>query len=357
MQKETLLIRADADGVIGTGHIMRCLALAHAWQEKGGQVVFATTCQSLPLLEKIRAAGMEVVRLGARHPASEDLAITLETAQKHEARWLVLDGYHFDSDYQRSLLVLESRGCRLLIVDDYGHWPEYNAHLVLNQNLIFPQPEILEKYKVVDQGVILSGPGYALLRKGFREAAGRERVQPESARNILVTLGGADPDNQSGKILVALEQLAIPFTVKLIVGAANPWRENLSGMAAASRHRVEILQDVPDMETHMLWADLAISAGGSTCWELCCLGKPNLILAIAENQWIIANGLSRYGASLSLGWHADTDAGQISRQVENLIGDPTLRRRMSARGKELVGGDGAARVVAVMQGWPGKQKK
>lgn len=357
MQMETLLIRADADGVIGTGHIMRCLALSHAWQEKGGQAVFVTTCQSQLLLEKIRAAGMEVVRFGARHPAAEDLAITLDTAKKHEARWLVVDGYHFDSDYQRSLLALESRGCRLQVVDDYGHWPEYNAHLVLNQNLIFPQPEILEKYRLVDQGGVLSGPGYALLRKCFKEAAGGERVHPDLARNVLVTLGGADPDNQSGKILAALEQLAMPLTVKVIVGAANPWRENLSDMAAASRHRVEILQDVPDIETHMLWADLAISAGGSTCWELCCLGTPNLILTIAENQWIIANGLSRHGASLSLGWHENAAAEQISRQVETLIGDPGLRRRMSARGKELVGGDGAARVVGVMQEWSGKQKR
>jgi UDP-2,4-diacetamido-2,4,6-trideoxy-beta-L-altropyranose hydrolase len=352
-----LLIRADADAVIGTGHIMRCLALAHAWQENGGQVVFVTTCQSHLLLEKIRAAGIGVVQFGARHPAAEDLAVTLDIAKKHEVQWLVLDGYHFDPDYQCSLLTLESRGCWLLVIDDYGHWPEYHAHLVLNQNLIFPQPEILGKYRLEDQGVTLSGPGYALLRKSFKEAAGRERKHPERARNILVTLGGADPDNQSGKILAALDQLTMPLAVKIIVGAANPWRENLSGMAAANRHRVEILQDVSDIETHMLWADLAISAGGSTCWELCCLGTPNLILTIADNQWIIANGLSRYGASLPLGWYADKDAGQISRQVESLIVDPGLRRRMSAKGKELVAGDGAAKVVSVLQEWSGKQKR
>jgi len=32
-----LYIRADADGKIGTGHIMRCIALAQAWQDQGGK--------------------------------------------------------------------------------------------------------------------------------------------------------------------------------------------------------------------------------------------------------------------------------------------------------------------------------
>ena len=63
MIRGNLLVRADADARMGTGHLMRCLALAQAWQADGGQVIFLSHCESdaLRRLDKVQFAGIDML--------------------------------------------------------------------------------------------------------------------------------------------------------------------------------------------------------------------------------------------------------------------------------------------------------
>ena len=117
-----LIIRADADSRMGTGHIMRCLALAQAWKSVGGRVRFISSCKSrtvnLLLLEK----GFELIEIEAPHPERSDLATTLQvieavsSATENGSPWVALDGYHFDPLYQKSV---RDAGARVIVIDDY----------------------------------------------------------------------------------------------------------------------------------------------------------------------------------------------------------------------------------------------
>jgi spore coat polysaccharide biosynthesis predicted glycosyltransferase SpsG len=73
---KVLTIRADADFVMGTGHLMRCLALGQAWKDAGGEVVFVTGCQSGELLRRLRDEGFKVHVLNAIYPNPHDWAFT-----------------------------------------------------------------------------------------------------------------------------------------------------------------------------------------------------------------------------------------------------------------------------------------
>src|SRR5262249_46041186 len=127
-----LLVRADADARMGTGHVMRCLALAQAWREVGGAVTFRTACTVPGLIARLAEAGARVEAVKEVSARPDDADRTRETAERLGAGWLVLDGYHFSGEFQKRV---RGDGARLLALDDYGHAEQYWADLVLNQNL------------------------------------------------------------------------------------------------------------------------------------------------------------------------------------------------------------------------------
>ena len=127
-----LLIRADASSTIGTGHIMRCLALAQGWQRRGGKAKFLSCCDSNRLQRRIINEGFDFNHIENPYPDPSDLKTTLKILQKTQREnsllftrhssltslWLVLDGYHFDSTYQK---LIREEGFNLLVIDDMAH--------------------------------------------------------------------------------------------------------------------------------------------------------------------------------------------------------------------------------------------
>ncbi|HEX3049551.1 MAG TPA: hypothetical protein VHP83_02770, partial [Aggregatilineaceae bacterium] len=109
-----LTIRADATVQMGSGHIMRCLAVAQAWRARGGDVTFLSACENAGLRQRIEQAGCAFVAIPKPHPDPGDLTTTLDfLAKQPQPQWMVLDGYHFTSDYQAAM-----RGTRRLVMDD-----------------------------------------------------------------------------------------------------------------------------------------------------------------------------------------------------------------------------------------------
>jgi RimJ/RimL family protein N-acetyltransferase len=98
----------------------------------------------------------------------------------------------------------------------------------------------------------------------------------------------------------------------------------------------------------MAWADVAVSAAGTTAWELAFMGLPSLLLVTAQNQARSAAGLAAMGVATSAGWHADTGEAELSNALAGLFANPQQRAWMSLAGPALVDGQGAQRVIRAM---------
>lgn len=342
-----LIIRADGDSKIGTGHIMRCIALAQGWQDRGGDVTFISHCESVALKERIQSEGFRFIALDHVCPDSSDLKYTLSILKKggpEQKNWLVLDGYHFTPDYQKAV---RDAGIHLLVIDDMNHLPHYHADILLNQNIHAPDLH----YHCDDDTTLLLGTRYVLLRREFLKYREFKRQIPDRAKNILVTLGGADPDNVTLKVIEALKLLDMSeISVRIIIGPANPHQEILYKAIASVHYEVELPINPPNMPEMMAWADIAISASGSTCWEFVFMGLPALILILSENQTTIGVQLDRQGSVLNLGWHTLLESVDVACHIHEIIISPEKRGSMSNCGRQLVDGCGALRVIRRLNG-------
>jgi UDP-2,4-diacetamido-2,4,6-trideoxy-beta-L-altropyranose hydrolase len=338
-----VIFRADAGTEMGTGHVMRCLALAQAWQDAGGHVIFAMAMQAPALESRLYAEGMECLLLSTQRGSAADARQTVALAQREDAAAVVVDGYHFDAPYQRAI---KEAGLRLLFIDDYGHADRYWADLVLNQN-IYAHARLYANRAPYTE--LLLGARYVLLRREFLAWGTWRRPIPGMASKVLVTLGGGDPDNVTLQVIQALQETSLEELEAVVVsGGSNPHYEMLMSAVRDSPVSIDLKRNVRDMPQLMAWADIAIAAGGSTCWEIAFMGLPALILVLAENQYPVAEGLDAAEMAKNLGWHTEISAMEIAEALSCMLLDEKRRARMARRGREVIDGWGSRRVVGEM---------
>lgn len=328
---------------MGIGHVMRCLAIAQAWKERGGEVRLYTHAEAPALRQRLEIEGLTLITPTHEAGSLEEAAEVAALARDAGLCWLVADGYHFSSDY---LSALQSTGIRLLVLDDLATQDLSMADIVLNQNA-YASPAM---YPAVKR--LLAGSPHALLRREFIEWHGRRKAEARQAMNVLVTLGGGDPDNVTRKVIALLASFtARRLSVQVIIGSANPHLESLRNVDVGS-HAVELLVNPPNLPELMSRADVAISASGSSCWELACLGLPMVLIITADNQRGVAAKLEELEIAEVLGWHEQFPADDALSRITAFLNDEPRRSRMSLRGRKLVDGQGAARVVEAMRHHP-----
>jgi UDP-2,4-diacetamido-2,4,6-trideoxy-beta-L-altropyranose hydrolase len=343
LNSEHLILRADASAQIGSGHLMRCLALAQAWKDAGGNVTFITACQGEGLLQRLRDEEFDIKLLSSAYPDIADWSFTRGMLSGYPCAWVVLDGYHFDEVYQRQV---REAGHRLLVIDDMAHLKHYYADIVLNQNLHAEQL----RYVCEPDTRLLLGTRYVLLRREFLAWKEWQREIPDEAHCVLVTLGGGDPENNTLKVVQALQEVDIPdLEATVVIGASNPHASVLEKAVRQSRFPLRLVSDTKNMPELMALADAAVSAGGSTAWELLFMGTPSLFLIVADNQRYTAEYIENRGFGENLGLAQNISTESLTKTITSLVNDFSLRATISRKSRQMVDGRGARRVINSMK--------
>ena len=343
MSDSLLLIRADANAVIGVGHMMRCLGLAQQWQAEGGRVIFILA-QPNPILEKrLELDKFEVRVLNTSPGQLEDAQQTAQCVREIGAKILLVDGYHFKQNW---FTVVRKEKVKIGLWTDYCQDSFLPVDLILNQN---PHAQAAELQAMAPGAQVLAGLDYLVLRKEFLNRPELRHSRTQGVKKILITLGGGDSANDSGKILEALK--LIPYSlpqISLVVGHNNPRFEELTS-TAKDLPTVTLERAKDDFAAYSQEFDLAISAAGATLWELGYLGLPSLAYIVAENQVPLAQSIQTLGMGVNMGWNHDFKNQLFAQTLQGFLSDSLRLEAMSKKALQTIDGKGGVRVTAALQ--------
>ena len=337
-----VMFRADGGKEIGMGHIMRSLLLADNLRDKcNAKVTFIT--KSFPeSLRKIFGNGHDVKELPVDIASGEEISFIVDLIKKESFGVVVTDSYNIDELY---LETLKSTGIFLITIDDLASLSEYPSDIIINGNIYAPDLT----YNCRENTKLLLGTDYTLLRLEFREKHKKRKAIKDFAKSILITLGGSDPENQTVRVINAINQLNLTFDITVVVGVAYSHQGELKQVVNKSKDNITVFSDVSNISNLMFNADISISGGGITCYELACVGVPSIILTLAENQRLSASYFHQKGIGISLGQFDRISDSVITGALQKLTVDCPKRALMSQNGKKLINGKGVDRIITVIQ--------
>ncbi len=336
----TMLFRVNAGPKIGLGHLQRSLSLAAALKQEGTISRF--------LLNEEPASPAYVAQFGfsaemlgsAASWSREDAAATVQAAARYAAQAVLVDGRDVTAAY---LDQLRAAGCVVIVRDDMARFP-FSCQVVVNGNA---DARRLPYVSSSGDTRFLLGPAYVVLREEFWSVPAR--AASPSVRQVLVTLGGADPQQLMPQLLRLLDDVPGDFGVTAVIGPYFEDREAIRQTAIRMQRRVRVLESPTALRERMLESDLAISGGGQTLYELARAGCPTVAIQVGSDQAGQLQALADAGCVRSIGHVEQGDALlRVREAVVSLLADAPARHALVQAGQRLIDGQGAARVAGAL---------
>ncbi|MBQ9141708.1 MAG: UDP-2,4-diacetamido-2,4,6-trideoxy-beta-L-altropyranose hydrolase [Lachnospiraceae bacterium] len=335
--KPIIAIRADGNEALGMGHLMRCMSIAKALEQYGTQCVFFVAQEQAGRFIQEKGFSCEVLDTDYQDMEAE-LPRLRECVNGCAPKLWLVDSYQITQNYLKEL----QKMCPVFYLDDTGA-QTFAADGLINYNIY--GDALGYETKCPREMKLLLGAKYAPVKEEFVKTPYTVR---EDVQNVLITMGGSDKLNITGVLSQSLlRRLPKEIELTLICGRFNLHLQELLKLQE-SNPRVHVLVDVTDMWNKLAQADIAVSAAGSTMYELSAMGVPTVCCYYVENQRQIAEGFATKVGMCNAGDFSVEQSAVLERLTEavcELVADKTARKSLSERMKQVADGQGAVRIA------------
>ena len=340
--EKEIYFRVDANQHIASGHVMRCLSIADAMHIIKVKCTFI--CADMESGELIKDKGYEVIFLNSKwNHLGGEIDRMVSVIRERKISMLFIDSYYVTQTYLEAL----HREAKLIYMDDL-HAFDYPVDMLINYAVYAED----FNYVVNRQGPrLLLGCDFVPLRGQFQNIE-KKNISKE-VKSIMITTGGTDQYDFAGSLLKVLCKddrfRKLHFTI-----IAGKFCKQIGEWSAYAENRsnVQILSNVTNMATVMQKMDIAISAGGSTLYELCACGVPTISYSFADNQLDNVHKFDKLEMIKYIGDLRDDFENCIEQcclALENSIHHVQERKRISDEMQQKVDGCGSMRIAQVIQ--------
>lgn len=334
-----IIIRVDGNEIIATGHVMRCLAVAVQLEKLGANVVFVVADERP--CQMIEEKGFKTHVLDTVWDDMDmEIDVICRYIRDNQVDVVLLDSYYVTKSYLDSL----SRSVKVCYIDDLDEFI-YTVDVVLNYSLAWDR-SYEERYRAAGLNTkFLLGGKYVPLREEFEY---KEYLLSPIVKKVLITTGGTDQLGMALKLLntfINNNELS-ELEYHIIVGRFNQYKEDIRRIAKENKNII-LHENVSNMSQYMRCCDVAISAAGTTTFELAACGIPSICFEVADNQdgaylWE-EKGYMLYSGNA---YKRQEDClKKCEKYLVMLMNDSGLRERLSKNMQSLVDGKGALRIA------------
>lgn len=325
---------------------MRCLAIAGKAKEQGNDCVFFTADDSY--YDKIAIFGIRCIVLNSDYDKLEsELPFFIKKIELENPDRIIVDSYYVTEKYLKIL----KQTAIVTYIDDIAAFA-YPVDILINYNIYGSQMDYQRIYKQAKALIpkMLIGTQFVPLRKEFQSISQKEIS--DTVKNVLVSVGGSDPECIITKIIEYLinhKELTEDKKYHFVIGEFEPDREKIIGMALKYEWIVLHCQ-VKQMAQLMLSCDAALSAAGSTLYELCACGIPTVTYVLEDNQILGAAIFQEKSLMKSVGDYRYVDKWmcKLFQQMKELYDSKEMREKMSRDMMKLVDGKGTENIIKVV---------
>lgn len=328
-----VVLRADASVSQGSGHVMRCLTLAEELQARDHEVHLVGGPSGIDWLDTAIASTVDEFH------HCEPNGLDVDAIKGIGPDWVVVDSYLVD---RAEISRLNSFIPVLAIVD--GDTRGIDSSLYLEQNLGSEH----KSWQIPHGSEMLAGSSFALVRDAILEQRRPQAWRIDAVPRLVAFMGGTDPTGAIVKVASQLAKIAQPISLTVI---APEIRRAEIELLLSQIYRVQVVTPTPDLPSLLGHADIAISAAGTSAWDICSLGLPAVFIALVDNQRESLREVMRDGLALGLdlGLEGESALNRLPLFVDRLLEDALLRQSLSRRSLGMFDGRGKGRVVDAME--------
>jgi len=331
---KNIIIWTEGGKEVGMGHLRRCLVIAQELRENGIGVLF--------VINNDTSAIQWITHNGFKYKIAALKESGYHRINESEGGIILIDTKKSVANLMKRL---KDAGKKIVLLDNFT-----KARL-LSDIVIFPSA-IFDNNLNWDgfRGRFFKGIEYIPIRETYinvRQKAKHLKLQPPY--QILITMGGSDPNHLTGKVVSSLLNFQKPLNIKVVIGPSFSFDANLKELEKNKYANIEFIRNREDLSDIMANSHIGITALGATIYEFAAVGVPAVIIANFKGDNRDMKCYKRLGMNIPLGYHRDIVSSKIKATVMHLVSSRKDWNRIRNKGRMIIKVNGAKEISRIIK--------